>query len=161
MDINKVIFAAIEYDKGDPRRIQHFIKVHEFAKIIAAAENIDPYSAEIIETAAILHDIGIHECERKYGSCAGKYQEKEGAPVAREILLSLGAEEPLIERVCFLVAHHHTYENVNSDDWQILIEADFLVNIFEDGMQSDAVKQIVSKVFRTAAGKRLAETLYL
>lgn len=37
MDINEVIFAAIEYDKGDPRRIQHFIKVHSFASAIIYA----------------------------------------------------------------------------------------------------------------------------
>lgn len=161
MDINEVIFAAIEYDKGDPRRIQHFIKVHSFASAIIYAENIDPKTAEIIETAAVLHDIGIHECERKYGSCSGKYQETEGVPIARDILLSLGAEPALIERVCYLIAHHHTYADIDSEDLQILIEADFLVNIYEDNMSTDTVKSVVDNVFKTKTGKRLAQILYI
>ncbi|MCM1523701.1 MAG: HD domain-containing protein [Ruminococcus sp.] len=161
MNINKVILAAVEYDKGDPQRIHHFIKVHEFAKMIADGENIDPQTAEIIETAAVLHDIGIHECERKYGSCPGKYQEKEGAPIAREILTALGADNALTERVCFLVSHHHTYKDIDSADWQILTEADFLVNFYEDSMGKDAVRSAVEKLFKTQTGKMLAENLYL
>lgn len=161
MNINKIIFEAMKYDKGDPRRIQHFIKVHSFAKEIIYAENIDNQTAEIIETAAILHDIGIHECERKYGSCSGKYQETEGVPIAKNILLYLGAENSLIERVCYLIAHHHTYININSIDWQILVEADFLVNIYEDNISTAAVKSIVKKIFKTETGKKLAAILYL
>lgn len=108
-----------------------------------------------------MHDIGIHECERKYASCSGKYQETEGVSIARDILLSLGAELSLIERVCYLIAHHHTYVDIDSEDLQILIEADFLVNIYEDNMSADAVKSIVDKVFKTKTGKRLAENLYM
>ncbi len=149
MNINDVIFAAIEYDKGDPKRIQHFIKVHSFAMEIIYAENIDCKTAEIIETAAILHDIGIHKCEQKYGSCSGKYQEIEGA------------ENSLIERVCYLIAHHHTYVNIDSIDWQVLVEADFLVNIYEDNINTAAVKSIIEKFFKTQTGKKLAAILYL
>lgn len=161
MNINEVIFAAIEYDKGDSKRIQHFIKVHSFAREIIYAENIDYKTAEIIETAAILHDIGIHKCEQKYGSCSGKYQEIEGAPIAKNILLSLGAENSLIERVCYLIARHHTYVNIDSIDWQILVEADFLVNIYEDNINTTAVKSIIKKIFKTQTGKKLAAILYL
>lgn len=161
MNITELIFAAIEYDKGDPKRIQHFIKVHSFAREIIYAENIDCKTAEIIETAAILHDIGIHKCEQKYGSCSGKYQEIEGVPIAKNILLSLGAENSLIERVCYLIARHHTYVNIDSIDWQVLVEADFLVNIYEDNINTAAVKSIIKKIFKTQTGKKLAAILYL
>ena len=33
MDISKLTVAAITYDKGDAKRIQHFIKVHSFAEL--------------------------------------------------------------------------------------------------------------------------------
>ena len=59
------------------------------------------------------------------------------------------------ERVCFLIAHHHTYENVQGIDWQILLEADFLVNAFEDHLHENAVKTFESNVFKTATGKHL------
>ena len=35
----RLLTAAIEYDKGDPKRIQHFIKVHSFARLIGKQEN--------------------------------------------------------------------------------------------------------------------------
>ena len=47
----------------------------------------------VILSAAYLHDIGIHEAERKYQSTAARYQEEEGPPIAREILIKLGARE--------------------------------------------------------------------
>ena len=41
MDIRhaKLISAMTEYDAGDTARIQHFIKVHDFAAAIAVSEN--------------------------------------------------------------------------------------------------------------------------
>lgn len=56
----KLLMAAIEYDKGDARRIQHFIKVHSFARLIAVQENLSEQAMKTLEAAAILHDIGIH-----------------------------------------------------------------------------------------------------
>ncbi len=160
MKIGRLIEAAAEYDRGDPKRIQHFMKVYSFAKAIGEAELQSPRALEMLEAAAVLHDIGIHECERKYGSCDGKYQQIEGVPAAREILEKLGADEELTERVCFLIAHHHTYSGINAADWQILVEADFLVNIFEDGMSREAVRNVREKIFRTDTGKRLLDALY-
>lgn len=160
MNIHELVIAAAEYDRGDPKRIQHFMKVYAFAKAIGEAELTSSRALEILEAAAVLHDIGIHECERKYGSCDGKYQQIEGVPIAREILEKLGADEELTERVCFLIARHHTYSGINADDWQILVEADFLVNIFEDGMSAEAVRNVRERVFKTKTGIALLENLY-
>ncbi len=77
------------------------------------------------------------------------------------MLLSLGAENSLIERVCYLIAHHHTYVNIDSIDWQVLVEADSLVNIYEDNINTAAVKSIIEKIFKTQTGKKLAAILYL
>ena len=67
-----------ELYKGDAKRIQHFCKVHSYAKLIAETENVDKKCLFTIEAAALTHDIGIHFCEEKYGNCNGKLQEKEG-----------------------------------------------------------------------------------
>lgn len=163
MDIRhaKLISAMTEYDAGDTARIQHFIKVHDFAAAIGASENIDKETLFILETAAILHDIGIHVSEKKYGDCSGKHQELEGPPEARKLMEKLGGYTPeQTERVCFLIAHHHTYENVQGIDWQILLEADFLVNAFEDHLSENAVKTFESNVFKTATGKHLLHTMF-
>lgn len=76
--INKLHLAMINLYSGDSKRIQHFCKVHSYAKLIAENEKVDDKTLFIIEAAALTHDIGIHTCEKKYGNCGGKLQEKEG-----------------------------------------------------------------------------------
>ena len=152
----RLLAAMVEYDKGDVPRIQHFIKVHDFAAAIAKMEDVDEETLFILETAAILHDIGIHASEEKYGDCNGKHQEELGPGEARRLFDNLGGyTEKQIERVCFLIAHHHTYKDVEGIDWQILLEADFLVNSYEDQLSENAVRTFEEKVFKTPSGKVL------
>lgn len=151
----------IEYFAGDAKRIQHFIKVHSFAKMIGQLEEIDEKQQVILETAAIVHDIGIKNSEIKYKSSAGKYQEIEGPAPAKEMLLKLGYEDKVIERVCYLIAHHHTYGNIEGSDYQILVEADFLVNLYEDGVSENAIQTVKKNIFKTASGTRLLTTMYV
>lgn len=153
--------AMTEYDHGDVARIQHFVKVHNFAATIARLEEMEDDQLFILETAAILHDVGIHVSEEKYGNCSGKHQEEEGPAEAMKIMERVGGYSPEVkERVCFLIAHHHTYTNVEGLDWQILLEADFLVNGFEDSVSKDGIRAFENKVFKTATGKHLLETMF-
>ena len=85
----------IELYKGDAKRIQHFCKVHSYAKLIAETEHVDERTLFIIETAALTHDIGIHVCEEKYGNCSGKLQEKEGPALAEQLLKQLGFDDDI------------------------------------------------------------------
>ncbi|CDD55319.1 putative uncharacterized protein [Bacteroides pectinophilus CAG:437] len=157
----KLIDAMIEYDKGDARRIQHFIKVHDLAATIAALENADEETTFILETAAILHDIGIHISEAKYGSASGHYQELEGPAEAEKLMQKVGGyNASQIERVMYLIGHHHTYNNIDGIDYQILVEADFLVNLYEDNVSAEAVKNARSQIFRTSAGTRLLDNMF-
>lgn len=160
IDINKLTLSAFKYDCGDPKRIQHFIKVHSFARLIGCMEGLSSERLNLLEAAAVLHDIGIHNCEKKYNSCSGVYQQKEGIPVARELLSSLNAESSFTEEVCFLIGHHHTYSGIDRIEWQILIEADFLVNAYEDNLSDDSIKSAYAKIFRTESGKMLLSELF-
>lgn len=160
MKIGDVAAAMIAYNAGDARRVNHLIKVYGFARTIGEREGLDARTQEILEVAALTHDIGIRNSERKYGNCAGEHQQQEGPPEARALLLSLGAAETLIERVCWLIAHHHTYTNIQGLDYQILIEADFLVNACEDEMDEDAIRTVRDKLFRTKSGVELLNLLY-
>ena len=154
--LNKLHMAMIELYKGDSRRIQHFCKVHSYARLIAQMENVDYKTLFIIETAALTHDIGIHTCEEKYGECGGRLQEKEGPALAKELLERLGFETDISERVQYLIAHHHTYSNIDGIDYQILVEADFLVNMYED-----AVLKAYNNIFKTKYGKYICKDMFL
>lgn len=158
--INKLHMAMIELYGGDAKRIQHFCKVHSYSKLIAEMENVAPETKFILEAAALTHDIGIHICEEKYGSSEGKLQEKEGPAIADDLLRGLGFSKDVIERVKHLIAHHHTYTGIDGIDYQILVEADFLVNLFEDNCSKDVVKNACEKIFRTASGKKICEMMF-
>ena len=158
--INKLHLAMIELYKGDAKRIQHFCKVHSYAKLIAETENVDKKCLFTIEAAALTHDIGIHFCEEKYGDCNGKLQEKEGPAIAEKLLRKLGFEQEVSERVQYLIAHHHTYDNIDGKDYRILVEADFLVNIMEDGLYKESAETIYRDIFKTESGKRICREMF-
>ena len=87
----------------DRRRIDHAMKVLENAETILATE---PEADTLtVQAAAILHDIGIHEAERKHGSCTGRLQELEGPPIARAILERLGLDEKTTRRALAKMLH--------------------------------------------------------
>ena len=150
----------IEYYAGDSRRVHHFLKVHSFAKLIGELENMQPDELEVLEIAALTHDIGIKNAELKYGYNNGRLQEQEGPPEARRLLREAGAGEAAVERACYLVAHHHTYRNIDGLDYQILVEADFLVNMYEDKADADTIRKAYDNIFATETGKRLCRHLF-
>ncbi|SER52204.1 HD domain-containing protein [Lachnobacterium bovis] len=149
-----------EYYSGDPKRILHFIEVHSIAKKIGVCEKLDDDTLFILEAAAYVHDIGIKPAEQKYGKANGKLQEQEGPTVAHQMLSELGLENYIIDRICFLVGHHHTYDKIDGLDYQILVEADFLVNIYEDNLSDSAIRKAFDKVFKTDSGKELFKIMY-
>ncbi len=150
----------IKYDKNDPKRIQHFSKVHSYAKLIGECEGLDNDTLFILEAAALTHDIGIHVCEEKYGSCAGNLQEIEGPSIAEVMLNKLGFEPKIIERIKYLIGHHHTYTDIDGLDYQILVEADFIVNLYENGLDQRAIENAYNNIFKTNTGKLIMKDMY-
>lgn len=159
--IGTIITEMVRYEQGEPERVHHFLKVHAFARVIGESEGLSEREQEILEVAAVLHDVGIRASLRKYGSSAGPYQEKEGPEIARGMLTRLGYDEAFIDRVCYLIAHHHTYDAIEGKDYQILVEADFLVNMLEEHMDPETVKNVLEKLFKTAKGTAYLKTMYL
>lgn len=159
--INFIFNKMIEHEKAVPSRVQHFIKVHGFAKRIAEDEGLDEHKQFIIETAALMHDIGIRPSIVKYNSSAGHYQEKEGPVYARVLLEEAEYDEDDTDRICYLIAHHHSYIDIDGIDYQILVEADFLVNIFEENVSDDAVKNVRENIFSTRQGIMLLDMMYM
>jgi HD superfamily phosphodiesterase len=140
---------------SDKSRIDHALAVLDYAEQIQVVEGGDPL---VVKAAAILHDIGIHEAERKYGSSAGNYQEIEGPPVAREILAKYGLDEAAVEHICRIIASHHSAKDIDTTEFRIVWDADWLVNIpvdFED-VSRERLKHLIDKVFKTKEGRRIA-----
>ena len=158
--LDDLFLRMISFYQGDSKRIQHFTKVHSFSRIIGIEEELDDTTLFILEAAAYIHDIGIRPAEEKYGKCDGKLQEQEGPIYAQQILSELGFENYMIERICYLIGHHHTYTNVEGMDYQILIEADFLVNLFEDDLSDREIQSVYERIFKTETGKRLFCEMY-
>ena len=159
--IEDLALAMIDYNNGDPKRIQHTTKVYAYASMIGKCEGLDEETQLILESAALVHDIGIRASEKKYGHQNGKLQEQEGPAVARELLMRLGGfTDQQIERICWLVGHHHTYHVCEDLDYQILIEADFLVNLYEDNESPNAIRAVGKNIFHTQSGTRILETMY-
>lgn len=158
--LDKICEKMIQYYQGDPKRIQHFMKVHAFAGLIGRLEKLDAPTQFILEAAAYVHDIGIRPAEEKYGSCGGRLQEQEGPPAARELLGDLNLGEEILERICYLVGHHHTYGHMEGADYQILVEADFLVNLYEEQARETAVRKAEEKIFRTASGREILKRMF-
>lgn len=157
----QLIFEMMKFDAGDPARIQHYIKVYTFAHMIGLKEHLDEETLYILDSAAVLHDIGIHPAEEKYGKCNGKLQELEGPPCAREMLEKAGGfTDAEIDRICFLIAHHHTYDQVDGMDYRILLEADFLVNAFEDHLSKESISAGRSNIFETESGNELLNIMF-
>lgn len=157
----KLIIEMAKFNCGDPKRIQHFTKVYEYAHTIGVLEKLDAETLKILDIASIMHDIGIRPSEEKYGRCDGKLQEQEGPAYACEMMKSFPEILPKeAERVCFLIGHHHTYTGVDGLDWQILLEADFLVNAYEDGLSNESIMTFRKKVFRTKTGISLLDIMY-
>lgn len=152
----------MELFSGDPRRCQHWVKVHSLARYIAVCEGMEEHMLFVLEATAMLHDCGIKPGEEKYGAdhAHGHVQEVEGPPLARTMLEELGFAETDIERACYIIAHHHTYDNIVGLDYQILVEADFLVNLFEHGDKKPAVEAAIKNIFRTKTGIDLAKTMF-
>ncbi len=158
--LDDLFMDMIAYYDGDPKRIQHFTKVHSYARLIGIGEELDDASLFILEAAAYTHDIGIRVAEEKYGKCDGKLQEQEGPIIAQKMLSQLGFENYIVERICFLIGHHHTYDNIDGLDYQILVEADFLVNLYEDDAGNRAIDKAYKRIFKTETGKKIFRLMF-
>jgi len=141
------------YFKSDFKRIGHATRVARHAERIGKNEK---GNLAVILATAYLHDIGIHEAEKKYNSTAAKYQEQEGPPIAKSIMIKLGAKEELIEEVCDIIGHHHHPRSEETINFKVLYDADLITNLEEkqkdNSINNDRLVQIIEKSFLTDSG---------
>ena len=161
MTISRILVKMIDYSAGTRKDINHLMKVHSYARIIGKGEGLSEELQKITEIAAIVHDIACPLCRIKYGNTNGKYQEAEGPALTESFLADTGLTREEIARIAYLVGHHHTYEGVEGLDYQILLEADYLVNADESGYSRENILHMRDTVFQTKTGTALLESIYL
>lgn len=157
MTVSQIMEKMIAFSDGNVHDIDHFIRVWAYAKTIGELENLDDETLFILEVAAITHDIACPLCREKYGNTNGKYQEKEGTLMVEEFLSDTGMSEEHIERISFLVGHHHTFSGVDGADWQIILEADYIANATENGYSNQNISNAMQKIMKTESGKRILQ----
>ncbi len=156
----QIMQDMIAYSEGNIHDIDHLIRVWTYAKTIGELEGMDVRTQFVLETAAIVHDIACPLCREKYGSTMGKYQEEEGMTLTREFLADAGLAPEDLERVVYLVGHHHTIGDIDGADYQILIEADYIANASENGYPEENLRNARERIFRTKAGKALLNAVF-
>lgn len=168
MNKDKLLKAMEDYFGKDTRRIEHAKKVTYYAEEISKSEKGDH---DVVIAAAIFHDIGIHAAEKKYGSTAGHHQEKEGPPIARHLFEQVknksggdGIDSNKTDEVCAIIGNHHSPGKINSLNFKIVYDADWLVNLkdeYDCHNGKKKISRIIEKVFLTKTGKEIAKKIYL
>jgi len=161
MTVSEIMTKMVSYSNGNLHDINHFLKVYAYAKTIGECEHLPAFEQKCLEVSAIVHDIACPLCREKYGTTAGPYQEREGMILTREFLADCGLSAEVVERVVYLVGHHHTLSAVDGPDYQILLEADYLVNADEGRRSTENIESTLSTMFKTATGTALLKAIYL
>jgi HD superfamily phosphodiesterase len=157
MKMKEILLRKMEnYFGRDRKRINHAHQVLENAEDIMQKE--PKADRDVVVAAAILHDIGIHAAEKKHGSTAGIFQQIEGPPIAENILKGIGFPEQKIQEVMGIIAHHHTPGKIKTKDFEIVYDADSLVNSIDEIDEEQCVKiaDKIDKIFLTKWGRDLA-----
>jgi len=160
---DRVAIEMKRYFKTDFKRISHATRVARYAERIGKAEGNG--NMAVILSAAYLHDIGIHEAEKKYDSTSPKYQEIEGPPIARSILEKLGAKEELIDEVCDIIGHHHHPGLEESASFKAVYDSDLIANMEDNHkdkpIDADLLEGVIGKSFLTKSGGIEAKRILL
>lgn len=158
-----IIKMKSAFEATIPSEIDHALNVLKNAEIIMNGEEIKGRERELISITAILHDIGMINAQKKYGSTAGPYQEKEGPESAKNLLIDENLNKDEIDRICYIIGHHHTFSKVQGTDFQILWEADILEALKKliHKNSLDNIRDAIYKNFKTKSGIKLAEKVLL
>lgn len=160
MEKAKIVNKMIDFYKGNKSDVRHFLKVYAYAKTIGELEGLDSRTQDTLEIAAIVHDIACPLCREKYGNTSGNHQEEESADLLQVFLSEFNLPAQMEERIIHIVSHHHTYTHVDGLDYQILLEADYLVNADESQYSEESIRTFCKRVFRTESGTHLLKSIY-
>lgn len=151
----QLLYRALRYEQGHSRRTQHILKVYALAKLLGEQEKLSTEEQQILQAAAILHDIAIKYCKEQYNGDASQEKQKQAAPeLVTHFLQEANYLPSYIPQILDLVVHHHDYRGRRSKELQLLMEADLIVNCYESPPNPKKAEEIQS-IFQTPGGKAL------
>jgi HD superfamily phosphodiesterase len=159
MDRQRAIEKMKKLFSQETRYVDHSLKVLSCAERIYDMEGANQaFVKDVITLGSIFHDTGIPAALKKHGSPEFAFQEKEGEVTARSALAELQVRPDIRERVCYIIAHHHSFDCIDGLDFQILWEADMVVNLEEGNcaLNGEPKNTFIERNFKTNAGKKLA-----
>lgn len=86
MIVSEAIEKMIAFYKGSIHDIDHFIKVWSYAKTIGELEGLDAHTQEVLELAAVIHDIACPLLPREIRQSARKASGAGESPAGGRIL---------------------------------------------------------------------------
>jgi putative nucleotidyltransferase with HDIG domain len=158
--VDRLTAAMKEVFGDDRKRVDHAMKVLANAKRILREAGGD---SKVVIAAALLHDIGIPAAKKTWGSAAGRYQEKEGPPIAEKIMKDLDFDLERLDHVSRIIANHHSAKNIDTPEFRIIWDADWIENLREKFPDADpeTLAGKIEHLFKTEAGKKLAKERHL
>ncbi len=155
----KLMKEVLLYENGHLRRTRHILMVHSLVKTIGSEEGLSLEQQQIVQSAAILHDIAIKRCKRKYNDASIEKQQQEYIPIAKKFLNSCSYVPSYTEQILELIYHHHDYSIYRGIAHQVLIEADLIANCLEHKNHKETA-EAAARHFRTKTGKELLYKLF-
>ena len=150
------------YAACDSTQIAHTLCVHEYTRMLAMREGYDERKRGLLEIAALLHDIGCPSAKWKYGDSQPIHQQQEGMCIAADWFASdpswLDTQEA--QWVVDVVGAHHNAVQAEVLGFEVLYEADLIVNLFEGYYPVDYADVYYRKMVRTKSGKQLFRQLF-
>ncbi len=151
----------VEYYRGDCGRIKHFLNVHQLAATIGRLENIEEFSMDVLEAAAIVHEAGISLCREESGSSDSRLTVRKGSAEARMLLKRTGGfTDEETDRITHLVEVHRSFTAVEGIDHQILTEAIILDEIDKGLYPGIGIAELSRLYFRTKTGRELLDAMH-
>ena len=124
-------------------------EVRESKKIVNDRE-------QIMKNARIESESIIQQAEEKARNLTSEQEiVRRSQQYAAEIVT-----KAQVDRVAYLVSHHHTLTDIDGIDYQILIEADYIVNAAESEYSKENIKGFIHKVMKTNSGSMLARQIF-
>ena len=159
-DMKKNLIEKIrDYFKNDRMKIDHSLKVTEFAEKILESEQGNP---RVVIGAALLHITGNNDAEKKYEDMHSAFHTNEVSFIARQILEDLDWEGEIIEQICTLLQNHLGMNTGVTINDKILHDAEWLTRLQDahDTIHKDEQEEKIARVFLTDTGRKIAQQIF-
>lgn len=139
----------------DQKRINHILKILEYADQIQVVEGGEPL---VVKAVAVLCDIGTDKAQ---GPADEGVKEIGGLDTVKEILIKYGIKDELIEDICQIIAGCHGAQDIDSKEFRIIQDAYRLAEFEEQFAEADEEKKKkhIESTFKTKKGQQLASEL--